>query len=70
MHPIDSQSHPRTRQGRSSYARWRHDNPEDTLRYHALRLREAGMLRTSPQELIAKGTDWRFLSEVKRELKS
>jgi len=54
----------------TSYTRWRHDNPEDTLRYHALRLREAGMLKSPPQEIIAKGTDWRFLNEVKRELKA
>jgi NitT/TauT family transport system substrate-binding protein len=46
---------------------WRaeHD-PEDTLRYYALRLHEAGMLRSSPQQLIARGTDWRFLAEVRR----
>jgi NitT/TauT family transport system substrate-binding protein len=51
------------------YTRWRHDNPEDTLRFHALRLREGGMLKSTPQQLIARGTDWRFLNELKRELK-
>ena len=54
----------------TSFTRWRHDSPEDTLRFHALRLREVGMLKSSPQQLIAKGTDWRFLSELKRELKA
>ena len=52
------------------YARWRESNPEDTLRFHALRLHEVGMIKSSPQKLIAQGTDWRFLNELKRELKA
>jgi NitT/TauT family transport system substrate-binding protein len=27
------------------------------------------MIKTIPQKLIAQGTDWRFLTELKRELK-
>ena len=53
----------------TQYNRWREANPEDTLRFHSLRLREGGMLKSSPQQLIAGGTDWRFLNELKRELK-
>jgi NitT/TauT family transport system substrate-binding protein len=49
---------------------WRDFDPEDTVRYYALRLHELGMIATSPQEIIAKGTDWRFLNELKRELKA
>jgi NitT/TauT family transport system substrate-binding protein len=49
---------------------WRDFDPEDTVRYYALRLHELGMITTSPQEIIAKGTDWRFLNELKRELKA
>jgi NitT/TauT family transport system substrate-binding protein len=52
------------------YARWRDYDAEDTLRFYALRLHEAGMIRSSPQKIIATGTDWRFLNELKRELKS
>ena len=52
------------------YWRWREANPEDTLRFHALRLHEVGMIKTSPQKLVAQGTDWRFLNELKRELKA
>ena len=52
------------------YARWRQANPEDTLRFHALRLHEFGMIKSSPQKLIAQGTDWRFLNELKKELKA
>jgi NitT/TauT family transport system substrate-binding protein len=52
------------------YNRWREYNPEDTVRFHALRLYEAGMIKTSPQKLVAQGTDWRFLNELKKELKN
>jgi NitT/TauT family transport system substrate-binding protein len=51
------------------YAKWREYDPEDTVRFYALRLHEAGMLKSSPQKLIAQGTEWRFLNELKRELK-
>jgi NitT/TauT family transport system substrate-binding protein len=51
------------------YGKWRDYDPEDTLRFYALRLYEVGMIKTSPQKLIAQGTDWRFLNELKRELK-
>jgi NitT/TauT family transport system substrate-binding protein len=44
-------------------------DPEDTLRFHALRLRDVGMIQSTPQKLIAHGTDWRILNELKRELK-
>ena len=52
------------------YRRWREADPEDTLRFHALRLHEVGMIKTSPNRLIAQGTDWRFLNELKKELKA
>jgi NitT/TauT family transport system substrate-binding protein len=52
------------------YGRWREYDPEDTVRFYALRLREAGMIKSSPQKIIAQGTDWRFLKELKQELKS
>ena len=48
---------------------WREYDPEDTLRFYALRLHEARMVTLSPQKLIARGTDWRFLDQIKRELK-
>jgi NitT/TauT family transport system substrate-binding protein len=52
------------------YARWREYDPEDTIRFYALRLHEAGMIQSTPQKIIAAGTDWRFLEEIKRELKT
>ena len=51
------------------YDMWREYNPEDTIRFYALRLREVGMIKSSPQEIIAQNTDWRFLRELRDELK-
>jgi len=52
------------------YGRWRDYDPEDTVRFYALRLHEAGMIKSSPKKIIAQGTDWRFLKELKKELKT
>jgi NitT/TauT family transport system substrate-binding protein len=52
------------------YGKWREFDPEDTIRFYALRLHEAGMIKSSPQKIIAQGTDWRFLNELKKELKA
>jgi NitT/TauT family transport system substrate-binding protein len=52
------------------YDKWRDYDPEDTLRFYAVRLHEAKMVKSTPQQIIAKGTDWRFLNELKRELKT
>jgi len=41
---------------------------EDTMRFYALRLHELG--KTNPKRILDEGTDWRFLDEVKRELKA
>jgi NitT/TauT family transport system substrate-binding protein len=51
------------------YGKWRVYDPEDTIRFYALRLHEAGMIKSSPQKIIAQSTDWRFLKELKPELK-
>jgi NitT/TauT family transport system substrate-binding protein len=52
------------------YAQWREFDAEDTLRFFALRQHELGMVNSSPNELLAAGTDWRFLNELTRELKT
>jgi len=52
------------------YNRWRDTAPEDTVRFHALRLHELGMIKGTPQKIIADGADWRFLNEIRRELKA
>jgi NitT/TauT family transport system substrate-binding protein len=52
------------------YDKWREYDPEETIRYYALRLHEIGRVKSIPQEIIAENTDWRFLDELKRELKA
>jgi NitT/TauT family transport system substrate-binding protein len=51
------------------YNKWREYDVEDAVRFYALRLHEAGMIKSSPQKIIAQGTDWRFLNGLKKELK-
>jgi NitT/TauT family transport system substrate-binding protein len=51
------------------YDKWREYDPEDTLRFYALRLHEIGTIKRTPQQIIADGADWRFLNELKSELK-
>jgi NitT/TauT family transport system substrate-binding protein len=53
-----------------SYNRWRTYDPEDSLRFFGVRLHEVGMIKTNPQKLIAQGTDWRFVNQLKKELKA
>lgn len=53
-----------------AYTAWRDYDPEDTVRFYSLRLNEIGMIKSSPQKIIAQGTDWRFLKELKKELKA
>jgi NitT/TauT family transport system substrate-binding protein len=52
------------------YDRWRDFDPEDSLRFYTLRMQETGMIKSSPQQIIANGTDWYVLNELKRELKT
>ena len=49
---------------------WREFDPENSLRFFAPRLHEVNMIKSTPQQIIAEGTDWRFLNELKRELKA
>jgi NitT/TauT family transport system substrate-binding protein len=40
------------------------------VRFYALRLQEAGLIKSNPNKIIAENTDWRFFNEVRRELKA
>jgi NitT/TauT family transport system substrate-binding protein len=51
------------------YNQWREYDPEDTVRFYALRLHEIGMIKSAPQKIIEKGTDWRFFNELRKEMK-
>jgi NitT/TauT family transport system substrate-binding protein len=51
-----------------SYRAWRGYDAEDAVRFWALRERELGLITSPPDQIIATGTDWRFLKEVRKEL--
>jgi NitT/TauT family transport system substrate-binding protein len=51
------------------YTQWRDYDPEDAVRFYALRLREAGMIKSNPNKMIVQSTDWRFFNQLKQELK-
>jgi NitT/TauT family transport system substrate-binding protein len=51
------------------YAKWREYSPDDSVRFYALRLREVGMIKSSPNKVLAEGTNWGSWDELKRELK-
>jgi len=42
---------------------------EDSVRFYALRMHHAGLIKSNPNNLITKHTDWRFLNQLKKELK-
>jgi NitT/TauT family transport system substrate-binding protein len=52
------------------YGAWREFDAEDSIRFYALRMHELGLVKSAPNKIIAQGTNWRFLDEVKRELKA
>jgi NitT/TauT family transport system substrate-binding protein len=52
------------------YDVWRDYDHEDSLRFYGNKLHEAGLIKSNPQKLIGEHTDWRFLNELKRELKA
>jgi NitT/TauT family transport system substrate-binding protein len=52
------------------YDVWREYDAEDAVRFWALRMHEAGFIESTPQKIIAENTDWRFLNDLKRELKA
>jgi NitT/TauT family transport system substrate-binding protein len=52
------------------YYRWREYNAEDTVRFYSLQLHETGLIKATPNQIMAENTDWHFFKELKRELKA
>ena len=50
-----------------SYRAWRDYDVEDSIRFWALRLHEVGVIKSSPDKIIATGTDFQFLNEVRKD---
>jgi len=52
------------------YDLWHDYDPEDTIRFYALRMHELGIIKRDPKRIIADGTDFRLFNQLKRELKA
>jgi NitT/TauT family transport system substrate-binding protein len=50
------------------YGKWREYNPEETIRFYTLRLRDNGMIKMGPEEFIERHTNWSHLRSMKKEL--
>ena len=48
---------------------WRDFDPVDSVRLYALRMKQAGLINSTPEQILEKGTDFRFLEQLRRELK-
>jgi NitT/TauT family transport system substrate-binding protein len=48
---------------------WRDFDPVDGVRFYALRLKQAGLIKSTPDEILERGADFRYLNELRRELK-
>jgi NitT/TauT family transport system substrate-binding protein len=49
---------------------WRDVEPEETLRFFGLRLAQANLIKRTPDQLIALGTDFTYMRQLRTELKS
>src|SRR5204862_4927552 len=52
------------------YDAWREFDNKDSMLFYGLRMQETGLLNADFQKVIAAGTDWCFIEELKRELKT
>jgi NitT/TauT family transport system substrate-binding protein len=52
------------------YDLWHDYDPEDTIRFYALRMHELSMIKRDPKRILAEGTDFRLFDQLKRELKA
>jgi NitT/TauT family transport system substrate-binding protein len=67
---IDQYEYARQTLSELPYDKWREYDDEDTVRFYAQQLHDAGLIKSTPNKIIAENTDWRFLNELKRELKA
>jgi NitT/TauT family transport system substrate-binding protein len=50
---------------------WRREfDPADSMRFYSLRLKEAGIIKSTPDEILERGTDFRYFTQLKKELAS
>jgi NitT/TauT family transport system substrate-binding protein len=49
---------------------WRAYDPAESLRFYALRLADAKLLKKTPSQILADGTDFAFFRQMQKELKA
>ncbi len=49
---------------------WQDFDPVDSVRFYALRLKQAGLIKSTPDEILERGTDFRYLTQLRKELQS
>jgi NitT/TauT family transport system substrate-binding protein len=49
---------------------WRDFDPVDSVRFYALRMKQAGLIKSTPEEILKRGTDFRYLTQLRKELQS
>jgi len=47
---------------------WRELDPEETLRFFALKLADVKLVKSTPQQIIAQGSDVKYLRQLQKEL--
>jgi NitT/TauT family transport system substrate-binding protein len=48
---------------------WRELDPEETLRFFALRFGDVKLIKSTPQQIIFQGSDVAYLRQLQKELK-
>jgi NitT/TauT family transport system substrate-binding protein len=48
---------------------WRELDPEETVRFFALRLGDVKLIKSTPQQILAQGSDVAYLRQLQKELK-
>src|SRR5438552_5931980 len=49
---------------------WREFDPEETMRFFALRLSDAKLVKKSPQQIIADGVDFTYFRQLRKDLRA
>ena len=55
---------------RMPYDAWRTYDPVDSVRFYSLRLKEAGLMDATPEQILDRGTDFRYIEQLRKELRS
>jgi NitT/TauT family transport system substrate-binding protein len=49
---------------------WREYDPDDTVRFFALRLADAKLVKKTPQQILADGADFTYFRQLRKELRA